>query len=156
MKESAKHAVRQILITHLEQNHQRKTPERFAVLDTVCSFPSHFSMQQLATELDMKNFHVSRATLYNTINLLMKLRLVASFKLTEGVRYEVVYNNTSQCHQICTICGKVSAVKSPLIVNAVEQTHLKRFRKEGFTLSIYGVCSSCQAKITRQKNKNKS
>jgi len=156
MKESVKQAIRQILTTHLEQNHQRKTPERFAVLDAVCSFPSYFSMQQLAIELEKKNFHVSRATLYNTMNLLMKLHLAASFKLTEGMRYGVVYNNSGQCHQICTICGKVSAVKCPLIVNAVELTHLKRFRKESFTLSIYGVCSSCQARMTRQKNKNKS
>jgi Fur family ferric uptake transcriptional regulator len=57
----------------------------------------------------------------------------------------------SHSHQICTECGKVTELKTPLISQAIEDTHLKRFRKEGYTLYIYGVCSTCQAKLTKKK-----
>lgn len=156
MKDSAKQAIRQTLATYLEQSQRRKTPERFAVLETICNFPSFFSMQQLGSALEENKFHVSRTTLYNTMNLLVQLHIVASHRLCGSTVYEIVYNNANQCRQICTVCGKVSTIKSPLITNAIEQTHLKRFRKEAFTLSIYGVCSTCLAKMTRKKNKNKT
>jgi Fur family ferric uptake transcriptional regulator len=51
------------------------------------------------------------------------------------------------------VCGKVTEVKSDLISNAIDATHLKRFRKDGFTLYIYGICSTCQGKLTRMRNK---
>ena len=41
------------------------------------------------------------------------------------------------------------------IAEAIDALHLKRFRKDGFTLYIYGICSICQAKLTRQRNTKK-
>ena len=52
------------------------------------------------------------------------------------------------------MCGKVSEFKSPEISSAVENLQTRRFRKDGFTLYVYGVCSTCQAKITK-RNKHK-
>jgi Fur family ferric uptake transcriptional regulator len=49
----------------------------------------------------------------------------------------------------------VTEVKSPEITKAIEAMHLKRFRKDGYSLYIYGICSVCQASITRQKNNQK-
>ena len=57
---------------------------------------------------------------------------------------------------MCTVCGKVTEVRSPEITAAIDQLHLKRFRKDGFTLYIYGICSTCQARITRKKNTKKT
>jgi Fur family ferric uptake transcriptional regulator len=54
------------------------------------------------------------------------------------------------------MCGKVTEVKSPEIIMAVDNMRLKRFRKDGFTLYVYGVCSSCQTKISRRKKMSKS
>jgi Fur family ferric uptake transcriptional regulator len=53
---------------------------------------------------------------------------------------------------MCTVCGKVTEVRSPEIAQAIDELRLKRFRKDGFTLYVYGICSTCQAKLTRQKN----
>ncbi len=153
MKDHVKTAVREVLTNYLEQNKRRKTPERFAVLDAIFDFPSHFSLQELDEVLESRHFRVSKATLYNTIKLFMELRLVISYRAVGETRYEAAYGNVSHCQQICTICGRVNAVKSLPIIRAVEETHLRRFRKESFSLQIYGVCSSCQARITRQKNK---
>jgi Fur family ferric uptake transcriptional regulator len=57
---------------------------------------------------------------------------------------------------MCTVCGKVTEVRSPEIVEAINALRLKRFRKDGFTLYIYGICSTCQARITRMMNTKKS
>jgi Fur family ferric uptake transcriptional regulator len=54
------------------------------------------------------------------------------------------------------MCGKVTEVKSPEIIAAVDNMHLKRFRKDGFTLYVYGVCSTCQTKMTRRKKTTKT
>lgn len=98
------------------------------------------------------NFPVSRATLYNTIKLLLALRLVVCQRLCDGMRYKACYGD-SKCVQVCTICGKVMEVKVPELTVALDNMHLKRFRKESFSVYIYGTCSTCQAMLTRQKKK---
>jgi Fur family ferric uptake transcriptional regulator len=54
------------------------------------------------------------------------------------------------------MCGKVMEVKSPEIIAAVENMPTKRFRKDGFTLYVYGMCSTCQARVTKRKKHEKT
>ena len=152
MKESVKAAVERILDSYLEMNNHRKTPERYAILNAVYSTVGHFSLDELGEKLAVEyKFPVSRATLYNTLNLFMELRLVIRHRFQGTTMYEACFDNNSHCHQMCTVCGKVSEIKSPEITAAIDALHLKRFRKDGFTLYIYGICSTCQSKLTRQK-----
>ena len=148
--------VLRILDNYLEVNNHRKTPERYTILKAIYNSEGHFTLEELGDKLIRDyNFPVSRATLYNTLNLFMQLRLVIRHRFQGSTVYEACYDNTSHCHQICTMCGKVTEVKSPQISDAIEATHLKRFRKDGYTLYIYGICSTCQARITRMKKKEK-
>ncbi|MBQ8487230.1 MAG: transcriptional repressor [Prevotella sp.] len=157
MKDSVKTAVERILDGYLEMNNHRKTPERYAILRAVYSINGHFTLDELGEKLTKEyRFPVSRATLYNTLNLFMELRLVIRHRFQGTTKYEACYDNDSHCHQMCTVCGKVTEVRSPEIAQAIDELRLKRFRKDGFTLYIYGICSTCQAKITRQKNTRKS
>ena len=150
MKESVKETVKQVLTSYLELNKFRKTPERFTILEAVYSISGHFTLDELSEKLIKEyNFPVSRATLYNTLKLFMELRLVVRHRLQSTTRYEACYDNNSHSHQVCTICGKVSELKSPMVAKVVQQVQTKRFRKDGFSLYIYGVCSTCQAKMTR-------
>ena len=154
MKESVYKAVERILDNYLEMNNHRKTPERYTMLKVIYHTDGHFTLDELGEKLAKEyNFPVSRATLYNTLNLFMQLRLVIRHRFQGSTVYEACYDNTSHCHQICTVCGKVTEVKSSMISNAIEATHLRRFRKDGFMLYIYGVCSTCQARMTRMKKK---
>jgi Fur family transcriptional regulator, ferric uptake regulator len=151
MKDCVKASVKQILTSYLELNNHRKTPERYAILNAVYSMDGHFTLEELGERLvNDEHFPVSRATLYNTLRLFMELRLVIRHRFQGTTRYEACYDNNSHCHQICTVCGNVTEVRSPEIIAAVNGLQLKRFRKDGFTLYIYGVCSSCQAKLTRK------
>ena len=156
MNDSKKAAVRRILDSYLEVNNHRKTQERYTILDAVYSINGHFSLEELGEKLTNEyKFPVSRATLYNTLNLFLELRLVIRHRFHGSTKYEACYDNNSHCHQICTVCGKVTEIDSPEISEVINELRLKRFRKDGYTLYIYGICSTCQARITRLKNKSK-
>ena len=156
-KDSVWQAVERILDSYLEMNNHRKTPERYTILRAVYSTDGHFTLDELGAKLAGEyKFPVSRATLYNTLNLFMELRLVIRHRFHGTTKYEACYADNNHCHQICTVCGKVTEVKSPEIAEAIEAMKLKRFRKDGFSLYIYGICSTCQAAITRQKNNQKT
>ena len=143
--------VRNILDQYLDTSHHRKTPERYAILDAIYSIKGLLTLEQIDKYLNNENFRVSRATLYNTMRLFIRLRLVIRHRLQGGTKYEACYNNDNLCHQICTVCGKVTEIKIAEITTAVDNIKLRRFHKDSFSLYIYGICSSCQAKITRRK-----
>lgn len=152
MIDNVKAKVRGILDNYLESNQHRKTPERYAILDAVYSLDGHFTLEDLGSLLEKKHFRVSRATLYNTMHLFIELRLVVRHSLVDGTKYEASFNNENHVHQVCTMCGKVTEVQAPLVIEAINDTKLQRFRRDAFALYIYGVCSACQAKMTRKRN----
>lgn len=155
-KEVAYSAVVRVLDNYLEMNNHRKTPERYAILRAVYHMEGHFTIDELGEKLaEDDKFPVSRATLYNTLNLFMELRLVIRHRFQGTTKYESCATDNHHCHQVCTVCGKVSEIKAPEIVQTIEEMHLKRFRKDGFSLYIYGICSSCQSAITRKSKKTR-
>lgn len=146
--------VEDVLDSHLRANKMRRTPERYAVLKAMLSFDDHFTVEMLNNKLNAEKFSVSRATLYNTLALFIKFNIVVRHKMLNNTTYEVAVRNESHCHQVCTMCGRVTEVVLPRVEQAVQSSRLKYFRKEGFALYIYGICSSCAAKITRKRNHN--
>ncbi|WP_077196688.1 Fur family transcriptional regulator [Prevotella ihumii] len=155
-KDIVKDKVRGILNNYLQMNNHRKTSERFAILDAVYDMKGHFSLDELGETMESQNFRVSRATLYNTMRLFIELRLVVRHRFIGQTKYEACYNNEDHIHQICTVCGAVTEIESEAITNLIADTKLQRFRKDGFSLYIYGVCSRCQTKISRERNKLKT
>lgn len=151
MRENIKETVKVILANYLELNRNRKTPERFTILDAVYSINGHFTLDELSEKLVSEyNFPVSRATLYNTLKLFIELRLVIRHRLQSTTKYEACYDNNSHSHQVCTVCGQVTEIKSQELTEVINSLRTKRFRKDGYSLYIYGICSNCQAKMTRK------
>ena len=149
-------AAERILDNYLELNNHRKTPERYAILRAVCSMGGHFTLDELGEKLvDGYKFPVSRATLYNTLNLFMELRLVIRHRFQGTTKYESCTSDNNHCHQICTVCGKVTEITAPEVVEVIDELRLKRFRKDGFSLYLYGICSTCQGALTRKSRKLK-
>ncbi len=153
MDDNILHKARLTLTSYLEENKCRKTPERYAILNAIYDINGHFTLEELGKKMEKESFRVSRATLYNAIHLFMKLRLVVRHDFQQQVKYEACFQNDNHCHQICTICGKVKELNIAAFTDAVELIKLKRFHKVGYSLYIYGICSICQAKITRKRTK---
>jgi Fur family ferric uptake transcriptional regulator len=150
MDDSVKSKAAKILADFLVEKGKRKTPERFAILNSVYSMRGHFSLEELSEEMEKNNFRVSKATLYNTMNLLLTVMLVVKHNIDNITKYEATFINGNHCHQICTNCGKVTEVNTTAITTALMGLKLKRFHQEGFTLYFYGLCSSCQTKLKRK------
>ena len=61
--------VKKILDKHLEIKGLRKTPERYAIINEIYSFDHHFDADELYSQMIKKKYRVSRATIYNTLDL---------------------------------------------------------------------------------------
>ena len=152
MEENVKDTVRQILTEYLMKNGHRKTPERYAILETVYSISGHFDIDELYRYMaEKERFRVSRATLYNTIDLLIDAGLVIKHQFGNSSQYERSYKNETHHHMICTSCGKVTEFSDENLRIAIEQTKLKSFSMSHYSLYVYGLCNKCA--IAKKKNK---
>lgn len=152
MENDKKAAARAALTKYIEENNCRKTTERFALLDTIYDIEGLFTMEELAERMAVQNFHVSRATLYNSLNLFVKLCLVVRHRFQAETKYEACCDTSNHCYQTCTVCGKVVELDVPEVAKELESVRLKRFRKEYYSVYFYGVCQTCQTRSKRKKN----
>ncbi|MDR2804687.1 MAG: transcriptional repressor [Dysgonamonadaceae bacterium] len=143
--------VKQKFTEYLTANKCRKTPERYAILDLIYTEQRHFDMDTLYQAMKEKNFRVSRATLYNTMQLLLDSQLVLKHQFGNTLSvYERAYNNDFHHHLICTECHKVREYKDSGLKLAIRNKKIKQFTPVHYSLYIYGLCNICTRKLKKE------
>lgn len=153
--DNIKDTVKQIFTEYLNVNGHRKTPERYAILDTIYAIDGHFDIETLYSMMaNEEKFRVSRATLYNTIIILIDAKLVIKHQFGNTSQYEKSYNIETHHHLICTECGKVTEFQNETLKKAVAGTKMTKFQPSHYSLYIYGICSKCAWAKRRKKTNN--
>ena len=137
-----------------DDNHLRKTPERFAVLEAVYRVGSPFDSYDILNAMKNGKFQISLATIYNTFILLEKAHLL--FRSKPNGRYsKFIVNNDMRAknYLVCTQCGNVTTVSNPKLSKTLSKLSFSGFQGESYALYLYGICQNCLLKTKKKIRK---
>ncbi len=143
--------VKKILTAYLEKKELRKTSERYAILEEVYSNNGHFDVDSLYQLMKDKKHQISRATVYNTLDLLIECDLVSKHQFGMNIaQYEKSYGYKQHDHLICTDCHKIIEFCDPRIQHIQDTVgESLDFKVIHHSLILYANCSkqNCENKI---------
>lgn len=131
---------------YLQQQGLKLTTERQALVREIFGTHYHFEADELLIRMRDKRLKISRATVYRTLELLVKSGMVRRVHLGEDhYHYERVAENSHHDHLVCTACGGVLEFHDPQL----EERQLLICARRGFTptfhnLQILGICGKCR------------
>lgn len=159
-------SLRDRLTRYMEENTMRKTPERYEILRVAGLANGIFTIDSLMQLMkEQGKFQVSRATLFNTMELFYDAGLVIKHFLATAAHYEMRTDSNPKAYIICHQCNTMTKVSTGTARLALQNLHVRYFNIEDKLLYMHGLCRKCQAKnrqearkkqktIKQDKNKN--
>jgi Fur family ferric uptake transcriptional regulator len=145
-EESIQPSARSIFTEYLINHKHRKTPERYAILDKIYSLETHFDAETLYGMMQ-KEYRVSLATVYNTLELLLDAGLIVKHQFDGlSAEYEKALGGSIHHHLVCTMCGHVKEFTDKKIRKSVQSREFASFKSSHYTLYVYGICKKCNKK----------
>lgn len=153
--------VKKILSDYLLRQKLRRTPERFAILEEIYSNEGHFDVDSLYRRMKGKKMHISRATIYNTVEHLMACDLITRHQFGKNTaQYERAYTYKQHDHLICTDCEHVFEFCDPRIQQIQNMMgQLLKFSITSHRLNLYGRCNTLKDTgtcVNKQKHQTHS
>jgi Fur family ferric uptake transcriptional regulator len=137
----------------------RLTAPRRAVLELLQDRSGqHLSAQDIHHSLRRRSLSVNRASVYRTLNLLVRLGLVHQQSLSEThAHFEI--DHGGEIHLCCRSCGRVTETQIPED-SSIERELSRIARREGFPMAhlrieIEGKCKRCGANDRPKKREKR-
>lgn len=134
----------EIFRSFLKHGKNRITPERFEVLDVALDYKGHFGADDLFIQLKNLKSKVSRATVYNTLELLAQCDLLSKRNFGDNLtRYESNYKRQTHDHLICVDCGKIVEFSDPRLSKLPQEVSDKLgFEMDSYSFNIFARCKN--------------
>ncbi len=128
----------------LKRGKNRITPERFEVLDAALDFDGHFGADELYIEMKNAKSRVSRATVYNTLELLAQCDLLSKRNFGDNLtRFESNFKRQTHDHLICVECGKIIEFTDSRIKKIPQEICDNfDFDFDSYSFNIFGRCKN--------------
>lgn len=138
----AKQNATDVFREYLKNGSNRITPERFEILDAALAYNGHFSADELFIEMKKKNSSISRATVYNTLDLLAQCELLSARNFGDNMkRFESNFKKQMHDHLICIDCGRIVEFTS-MGLDKIEQQVCEDldFLPSSYSFNIFARC----------------
>lgn len=148
---------RRLLLQGLISQGVRITTQRRALIEIIQGVQGHLDASTLLELARKRDARIDRATVYRTLELLKKLRLIDELDLMHlngEKHYYEAKTTVDHVHLACIQCGRIEEFASPLF----EQIKTKISRATGFQIRVIrleagGQCRACAAQ-NRQPDGN--
>lgn len=136
----------ELLSRYLEESEKRQTPERYAIMKKAFELRAHFGVNELLSAMEESGYHVSRATVYNTVEILCACGILRRHLLdSRHASYEVAHDN--HIHLVCSRCGAIEEVRDNGLEEHLLSAEFGGFRPEYFSATVNGICRKCIDKL---------
>jgi len=139
-------AGRESFRNYLRDHNLPVTAQRLAIADVILGSDEHYSVEDVAKQLKSQGATAGTATVYRTIEVLVRSGLVVERDFGEGFkRYEAARDVPHHEHLLCTSCGTVTEFRDERLermTTLLAETH--DFSRQRHRLVIYGLCGNCR------------